>query len=204
MLKVLCLFQLSRGDGKHEKWRRWGRYEENWWRKQSRGNFHHSASLAFLTLGLNSMRAPLPVTTRLTSLTPSASRRGLFSLCKLGSIIHLFGFQHFLKYSLVVAWRMGRWWASSRWWEVMRISSGSILWSKKTQPMQDSSYRQGVFICIHTREDNWWFHSRPPRPDFQATQERLTRMGEREARGGREQFARVITQKKSLLYNKMP
>ena len=29
-------------------------------------------------------------------------------------------------------------------------------------------------------------------------------MGEREARGGREQFARVITQKKSLLYNKMP
>ena len=34
---------------------------------------------------------------------------------------------------------------------------------------------------------------RPPRPDFQATQERLTRMGEREARGGREQFAKVKT-----------
>ena len=150
MLKVLCLFQLSRGDGKHEKWRRWGRYEENWWRKQSRGNFHHSASLAFLTLGLNSMRAPLPVSTRLTSLTPSASRKGLFSLCKFGSIIHLLGFQHFLQYSLVVAWRMRRWWASSRWWEVMRISSGSILWSKKTQPMQDSSYRQGVLNSIHS------------------------------------------------------
>ena len=32
---------------------------------------------------------------------------------------------------------------------------------------------------------------RPPKPNFHATQERLHRMGEREARGGSENFARV-------------
>merc|ERR1719348_898416 len=62
------------------------------------------------------------------------------------------------------------------------------------------------FKVVRSHEDFLWLHSvieenpayagliippRPPRPDFQATQERLTRMGEREARGGREQFAKV-------------
>jgi len=62
------------------------------------------------------------------------------------------------------------------------------------------------FKVVRSHEDFLWLHSvieenpayagliippRPPRPDFQATQERLTRMGEKEARGGREQFAKV-------------
>lgn len=57
-----------------------------------------------------------------------------------------------------------------------------------------------------THEDFLWLHSvidensdyagliippRPPKPDFQLSQERLDRMGEKEARGGRLEFAKV-------------
>ena len=103
----------------------------------------------------------------------------------------------------------------------MKTSSGYTLSSKRTLPMQDSSYHQGAklppqsFRCLtwthyvfKNDPPNWWHQwwppqssshwldgllCRPPRPDFQATQERLTRMGEREARGGREQFSKVKT-----------
>jgi len=62
------------------------------------------------------------------------------------------------------------------------------------------------FKVVRSHEDFLWLHSvieenpayagaiippRPPRPDFQATKERLARMGEREARGGREHFSKV-------------
>ena len=44
---------------------------------------------------------------------------------------------------------------------------------------------------------------RPPKPNFHATQERLHRMGEREARGGRENFARVGLSTIFMLQNRI-
>lgn len=64
----------------------------------------------------------------------------------------------------------------------------------------------GKFTVVRSHEDFLWLHSvveedpsyagliippRPPRPDFQVSAERLSRLGEREARGGRVEFARV-------------
>ena len=45
---------------------------------------------------------------------------------------------------------MRRWWVSSKWWEVMKTSSGSILWLRKTQHMLDSLSHQGTPRIILT------------------------------------------------------
>lgn len=81
-----------------------------------------------------------------------------------------------------------------------------VMFTVQTRKLQQNGEPVQKFKVVRTHEDFIWLHSvveeerryagiiippRPTKPNFQLCQDRLDKLGEREARGGRRQFAKV-------------